>query len=68
MAVLVPFDTADEAIDKANDTEYGLVAYVYTDNLKLGLQVAERVVEGGEPVVVEVTAGDNDLKIEVKSR
>src|SRR5207237_6396806 len=30
VAVLVPFETIAEAIAAANDTEYGLVAYLYT--------------------------------------
>ena len=30
---VMPFDTIDEAIALANDTRYGLAAYVYTDNL-----------------------------------
>jgi succinate-semialdehyde dehydrogenase/glutarate-semialdehyde dehydrogenase len=46
VAALVPFDTIDEAVALANDTEYGLVAYVYTDNLKTGLRVSERLESG----------------------
>ena len=30
----------------ANDTEYGLVAYVYTGDLARGLRVAERIEAG----------------------
>jgi succinate-semialdehyde dehydrogenase/glutarate-semialdehyde dehydrogenase len=30
-------------IRRANDTENGLVAYLYTDDLKRGLQVSERL-------------------------
>src|SRR5437016_762261 len=36
----------DEAIAAANDTEYGLVAYVYTNNLKRALRVVERLETG----------------------
>jgi succinate-semialdehyde dehydrogenase/glutarate-semialdehyde dehydrogenase len=43
VAVLVPFDTTDEVIARATDPEYGLVAYVYTGDLKRGLHVAERL-------------------------
>jgi succinate-semialdehyde dehydrogenase/glutarate-semialdehyde dehydrogenase len=43
VAVVVPFSTAPEVIHHANDTEYGLVAYVYTADLSLGLHVAERI-------------------------
>ena len=46
VAALVPFDTEEEAIAVANDTEYGLVAYVYTSDLKKGLQIAEALESG----------------------
>src|SRR5947208_6273231 len=36
----------DEAIAAANDTEYGLVAYVYTSDLKRALRVVERLQTG----------------------
>ncbi len=40
------FADEDEAITAANDTEYGLVAYVYTGNLKRALRVVERLETG----------------------
>jgi succinate-semialdehyde dehydrogenase/glutarate-semialdehyde dehydrogenase len=40
------FDDEDEAVAAANDTEYGLVAYVYTSNLKRALRVVERLETG----------------------
>jgi succinate-semialdehyde dehydrogenase/glutarate-semialdehyde dehydrogenase len=40
------FDNEDEAIAAANDTEFGLVAYVYTNDLKRALRVAERLETG----------------------
>ena len=40
------FATEDEVIALANDTEYGLVAYVYTGDLARGLRVAERLEAG----------------------
>ena len=40
------FTDEDEAIAAANDTEYGLVAYVYTSNIKRALRVAERLQTG----------------------
>jgi succinate-semialdehyde dehydrogenase/glutarate-semialdehyde dehydrogenase len=46
VAVLVPFDTTDEAVSLANATEYGLVAYIYTQNLAHGLWVADRLEVG----------------------
>jgi succinate-semialdehyde dehydrogenase/glutarate-semialdehyde dehydrogenase len=46
VAVLMPFETVDEAVALANDTEYGLVAYVYTSDLKTGLRISERLESG----------------------
>ena len=46
VAVLVPFDTVAEAIAAANNTEYGLVAYIYTADLKAGLRMAEALESG----------------------
>lgn len=40
------FRTDEEAIARANATEYGLVAYVYTQNLARGLKVSERLESG----------------------
>ncbi len=40
------FADEDEAIAAANDTEYGLVAYVYTSDLKRALRVVERLETG----------------------
>jgi succinate-semialdehyde dehydrogenase/glutarate-semialdehyde dehydrogenase len=47
------FESEDEAIAAANDTEYGLVAYVYTRDLKRAL----RVVEGLETGMVGLNQG-----------
>jgi len=46
VAPVVSFDTEDEAIRLANSTEYGLVAYIYTRDLALGLRVSERIESG----------------------
>ncbi len=46
VAPIVRFDDEDEAIRLANDTEYGLVAYVYTTDLARGLRVTERLEAG----------------------
>ena len=46
VAPVVSFDTEDEAIRLANDTEYGLVAYLYTGDLARGLRVSERLEAG----------------------
>jgi succinate-semialdehyde dehydrogenase/glutarate-semialdehyde dehydrogenase len=46
VAPIVRFSTDAEAIAWANDTEYGLVSYVYTRDLRRGLQVAEALDAG----------------------
>jgi succinate-semialdehyde dehydrogenase / glutarate-semialdehyde dehydrogenase len=46
VAPIVSFDTDEEAIRFANDTEYGLVAYLYTSDLARGLSVSERLEAG----------------------
>ncbi|MEZ7002128.1 aldehyde dehydrogenase family protein [Streptomyces sp. AD55] len=43
---VTPFDTADEAIARANRCETGLAGYVSTRDLALGLRVAERLEVG----------------------
>jgi succinate-semialdehyde dehydrogenase / glutarate-semialdehyde dehydrogenase len=40
------FDSEEEAINAANDTEYGLVAYVYTRDIKRALRVCEGLETG----------------------
>ena len=46
VAPIVRFKTEDEAIHLANDTQYGLVSYAYTQDLKLGLRLVERLETG----------------------
>jgi succinate-semialdehyde dehydrogenase/glutarate-semialdehyde dehydrogenase len=46
VAPIKGFGDEDEAIAAANDTEYGLVAYVFTNNLKRALRVIERLETG----------------------
>jgi succinate-semialdehyde dehydrogenase/glutarate-semialdehyde dehydrogenase len=46
VAPIVTFDTEDEAVALANDTEYGLVSYLYTGDLARGLRVSERLESG----------------------
>jgi succinate-semialdehyde dehydrogenase/glutarate-semialdehyde dehydrogenase len=46
VAPIVTFTSEDEAIELANRTEYGLVAYVYTGDLARGLRVSERMESG----------------------
>jgi len=46
VAPVQKFKTEDEAIKKANDTEYGLITYVYTRDLQRGMRVCERLETG----------------------
>ena len=46
VAPIVIFDDESDAIAMANDTEYGLVAYVYTRDLARGLRVSEALETG----------------------
>ncbi len=43
VAAIQTFKSEDEVVKRANDTEYGLVAYVYTNDLSRGLRVSERL-------------------------
>jgi succinate-semialdehyde dehydrogenase / glutarate-semialdehyde dehydrogenase len=46
VAPVASFDSTDAAIEAANDTEYGLVAYVYTRDLDRALYVCEALDTG----------------------
>ncbi len=46
VAPIVAFDTEEEAIAQANATEYGLVSYVYTGDMRRGLRVCEAIESG----------------------
>jgi succinate-semialdehyde dehydrogenase/glutarate-semialdehyde dehydrogenase len=46
VAPISTFETEEEAITAANDTEYGLVAYVFTRDLDRALRVTERLETG----------------------
>ncbi len=46
VAPLTSFRTEDEVVAAANDTPYGLVAYVYTNDLRRALRVAEAIETG----------------------
>jgi succinate-semialdehyde dehydrogenase / glutarate-semialdehyde dehydrogenase len=43
VASIQTFKSEDEAIKRANDTEYGLVAYLYTKDMSRGLRMSEKL-------------------------
>lgn len=53
VAALVRFETEDEAVQMANDTPFGLAAYLFSQNLSRAWRVAERLEVG----MVGVNAG-----------
>lgn len=46
VAPISSFETEAEVIGRANDTEYGLAAYIYTRDLARGMRVASRIEAG----------------------
>jgi succinate-semialdehyde dehydrogenase/glutarate-semialdehyde dehydrogenase len=46
VAPLTAFDSEDEAVAMANDTEFGLVSYLFTSDLSRALRVSERLETG----------------------
>jgi succinate-semialdehyde dehydrogenase / glutarate-semialdehyde dehydrogenase len=41
VAPIIPFDTEEEVIQRANHSEYGLAAYFYTQNISRSVRVSE---------------------------
>lgn len=46
VAPVVLFDTDAEAIELANSTDFGLISYVYSENLKRAIQISEALESG----------------------
>lgn len=46
VAAILPFDTEAEVLQRANATEYGLAAYVYTSNLNRAMRMSDRLEYG----------------------
>jgi len=46
VAPVVTFDTDDEGIALANETEYGLISYIYSSDLKRAIRTAEALEAG----------------------
>jgi len=47
LVMLAPFETLDEAIEMANAPEYSLHAGIFTSNLSIALEAANRIEAGG---------------------
>jgi succinate-semialdehyde dehydrogenase/glutarate-semialdehyde dehydrogenase len=66
VAPVVVFDSEEEAVALANDSEYGLVAYVYTRDLQRGLRFSEALESGmiglNRPVVSDPAAPFGGVK------
>ena len=63
VVALYPFDTSDEAVDMANDSEYGLHAVLWTRDTREGLRLAERIKVGSIEINdgIVATWGSPDL-------
>ncbi|GAB3187164.1 5-carboxymethyl-2-hydroxymuconate semialdehyde dehydrogenase [Nesterenkonia suensis] len=46
VVAITPFDTEEEALELANDTKYGLAAYIWTNDLKRSHNIAQAVEAG----------------------
>ena len=44
--VVIPFKDDDDAVRIANDVQYGLAAYIWTNNVARGQRIAERIESG----------------------
>jgi len=46
VAPVVIFETDAEAVELANNTDFGLISYVYSENLKRAIQISEAIESG----------------------
>jgi succinate-semialdehyde dehydrogenase/glutarate-semialdehyde dehydrogenase len=46
VAAITSFVAEPDAVDAANDTEYGLAAYIYTRDLDRALRVSDKIASG----------------------
>ena len=59
---MIPFDTIEDAINIANNSEYGLAASVWTKNIDKALTISRRV-QAGRFWVNTTLAGGPELPI-----
>ncbi len=59
LAPVVPFDSEEEVITEANDTSYGLAAYIYTNDLNRAFRVSEALEAGSVGVNDAVPSTSN---------
>mgnify|MGYP001458408890 CR=1 FL=1 len=50
VVVILPFDDEEEAINIANDSDYGLYSYVFAGDISRGLEIAKRLESGNVAV------------------
>ena len=55
VAPIIAFEAENEVIERANDSPYGLAAYLYTHDMKKAIRIAERLEYG--------LVGVNDTRI-----
>ena len=55
---VIPYDTVEDAIRIANDSDYGLGGQVWTEDVELGMQIARRIRTG----TFEVNAATPDFR------
>ncbi|WP_369046574.1 NAD-dependent succinate-semialdehyde dehydrogenase [Sinomonas sp. P10A9] len=46
VVALIPFEEETDVVQRANDTDYGLVSYVFTESLRRAVRVAEALESG----------------------
>lgn len=61
VAAVIKVSSEEEAIEVANDTEFGLGAAVYTSDLARGERIAARFIEAGAVFVNSIVASDPRL-------
>ena len=63
---VISFDNLEEAIHIANNTLYGLVAHVWTNDLSIGIPLAKRIRSGMVFVNSDLPAGEGATSISIE--